>query len=75
MAIEEGEVRDQSNSQPQSAWSSMVTDAQSHKARDGDIADDNVETTPAANIYAVNANTNTAPFKDIKKMFPTFGNK
>ncbi|KAF3501061.1 hypothetical protein F2Q69_00043515 [Brassica cretica] len=49
----------------------MATDDQQTRVN-GDINNDNVGTTPAANVSAVNANANTAAFEE---MFTTFKKK
>ncbi|KAF3548648.1 hypothetical protein DY000_02006789 [Brassica cretica] len=43
------------------------------QTRDGDAVDDNVGSTPAANVTAVNLNT--AAFEEVQKMFSTFEKK
>ena len=48
-------------------------DLNNQQTRDGDAVDDNVASTPAANVTAVNLNT--AAFEEVQKMFPNFEKK
>ncbi|KAF2576298.1 hypothetical protein F2Q70_00004028 [Brassica cretica] len=48
-------------------------DLNNQQTRDGDAVDDNVGSTPAANVTAVNLNT--AAFEEVQKMFPNFEKK
>ncbi|KAF3565949.1 hypothetical protein DY000_02015620 [Brassica cretica] len=48
-------------------------DINNQQTRDGDALDDNVGSTPAANVTAVNLNT--AAFEEVQKMFLTFEKK
>ncbi|KAF2615806.1 hypothetical protein F2Q70_00011611 [Brassica cretica] len=51
----------------------MSTDnLNNQRTRDGNVADDNVENTPATNV---NANANTTTFEEVKKMFSIFEKK
>ncbi|KAF3511372.1 hypothetical protein F2Q69_00006830 [Brassica cretica] len=50
-------------------------DLNNQQTRDCTAADDNVEKTPATNVTAVNADANTAAFKEVKKMFSNFEKK
>ncbi|KAF3529531.1 hypothetical protein DY000_02039778 [Brassica cretica] len=48
-------------------------DLNNQQTRDGNVIDDNVGSTPAANVTAVNLNT--AAFEQVEKMFSTFEKK
>ena len=47
-------------------------DKNNQQTRDGTSVSDNVNQTPATNVFAVNADANTAALNDFKKMFTAF---
>ena len=51
----------------------LADDLNNQQTRDGEAIDDNVGSTPAANIIAVSLNT--ATFEEVQKMFSTFKKK